>query len=123
MRFVITAAGFNLNYFEFTRDASVVLPGVQPTGYALHPSYPNPFNPVTTISYDLPVPGTVTLTVYDVAGKRVRTLVAAESLEAGRHQAVWNGRDDTGRFAPAGVYFYRLDADAYSQTRTMSLVK
>ncbi len=117
MKFVATSAGFNVNYFDVTRDVSAVLPGVQPTGFALHPCYPNPFNPVTTISYDLPEPASVNLVIYDVAGKLVRTLVAAEAVGAGRHEQVWNGRDDAGQNVAAGVYFYRLDAGGYSETR------
>ena len=123
MKFFATSAGFNINYFDITADLASVLPGVEPTGYALHPCYPNPFNPVTTISYDLPEPATVNLTIYDVSGKLVRSLVASESEGAGRHETVWNGRDDSGRAAAAGVYYYRLDADRYSQTRRMTLVK
>ena len=124
MRFVPTTNGFNVNYFDIQggrRPRSC--PARRPTGYALHPCYPNPFNPATTISYDLPEPATVNLAIYDVAGKLVQTLVAAEAVGAGRHEVVWNGRDDTGRVAAAGVYFYRLDAGGYSETRRMTLVK
>ena len=78
MRFVANTTGFNVNYFDVTRDVSAVLPGLPATGYALHPCYPNPFNPATTISFDLPEPATVNLVIYDVAGKLVKTLVAAE---------------------------------------------
>ena len=123
MRFTPTYSGFNLNYIEITGDISAVVPGVDPAGYALHPCDPIPFNPMTTISYDLPAQTTVSLTVYDVAGKVVQRLVAAETVAAGRHEEVWNGRDDAGRAAPAGMYFYRLDAGSYSETRRMTLVK
>ncbi len=123
MRFFATTNGFNLNYFEIQGGTSAVLPDPQTKGYALHPCYPNPFNPATTISYDLPEAATVNLTIYDVAGKTVQTLVTAEVVGAGRHEVVWNGRDDSGRAAPAGVYFYRLDAGEYFETRRMTLVK
>jgi hypothetical protein len=53
----------------------------------------------------------------------VRTLVAAEAVGAGRHEVIWNGRDETGRSAAAGVYFYRLDAGGTSQTMRMTLLK
>jgi len=123
MRFVPTTTGFNVNYFEFINETSAVIPGVQPLGYELYPCYPNPFNPQTTISYDLPLSDSVTLVIYDIAGKLVKTLVHAETVGAGRHEVVWDGRDETGRASPAGVYFYQLDAGDYSRTRRMTLVK
>ena len=123
MRFSFTTGGFNVNYFDILRDVVAGLPDLQRTGHALHPCYPNPFNPTTTISYELQGSATVNLAIYDVAGQLVRRLVAAEVTAAGRHEVVWNGRDITGRVVAAGVYFYRLDAGAYSETRRMTLVK
>ena len=84
---------------------------------------PNPFNPRTTIFFDLAGQGPVRLTVFDVAGRHVRTLIDGRPLAAGRHQAVWDGRDSSGRAAAAGVYFYNLRADGIQQTRRMTLVK
>ena len=123
MRFVSETAGFNVNFFEIQAPTTAVLPDLPLAGYALYPCYPNPFNPATTISYDLPDQVNVDLNVYDVAGKLVRKLISAQSTGAGRHEVVWNGRDETGRVVPAGVYFYRLDAGRYSETRRMALVK
>ena len=123
MRFVPTAEGFNVNYFEVLWVSTGALPGVRIPGAVLHPCYPNPFNPVTTISYDLLDPAAVNLAIYDVAGKLVRTLVAAESTPAGHHEVVWKGRDQTGQVVAAGVYFYRLDANGYSETKKMILVR
>ncbi len=123
MRFVPETDGFNVNWFEFPAAPTAVAPGLPARGYALHPCYPNPFNPSTTIGYDLPEPATVELAVYDVAGKLVRTLVSGAAVEAGRHEVVWNGRDGTGRIAAAGVYFCRLEAGGYAETRRMMLVK
>ncbi len=123
MRFLATTDGFNVNYFDILGDSSGVLPGLPASGYALHPCYPNPFNPLTTISYDVPDPVTVTLTIHDLAGKLVKTLVASQTVDAGRHEVVWNGRDNRGRMAVSGVYFYRLEAGSFSETRRMTLVK
>jgi hypothetical protein len=123
MRFVPTSEGFNVNYFEITRVSTGALPGVPTPGVILHPCYPNPFNPVTTIAYDLPDPATVDLAVYDVSGKLVRKLVSAESTPAGHHEVVWKGRDQAGQVVAAGVYFYRLDANGYSETKKMILVR
>ena len=105
-------------------DAAAV-PGpadVRPVSYVLHPSQPNPFNPRTEIRYELPADGSVSLTVYDVTGRQVRVLVN-ESKQAGVHSASWDGTDSQGRALASGVYFYRLEALGFSQTRRMTLVK
>ena len=83
--------------------AEMSLPG----HFALGPAYPNPFNPSTTIPFDLPRHDTVRLRVYDVLGRAVRDLVSGE-LPAGTWGAVWNGLDDRGRPVAAGVYLYHL---------------
>lgn len=93
-----------------------------PDRYALEPNRPNPFNPVTTIAYDLKSPGRSRLTIYDVSGALVRKLVDA-SQPAGRYNVTWDGRDDNGRPAASGVYFYRLTSGSFSQTRKMVLLK
>jgi beta-glucanase (GH16 family) len=122
MRYVTTLEGFNINYFEFLEPTTAVQPDLQSAGYRLHPCYPNPFNPSTTIRFDVPVDGRVSLGVYDVRGSRIRSLVEAE-LPRGRHQAIWNGRDDQGRPMPSGFYFYRLDATGFGETKRMTLIK
>jgi YD repeat-containing protein len=93
-----------------------------PTDFALYPNYPNPFNPETTIRYDLPVRAEVRLTIYDLLGRTVRTLVA-QTQSAGAHSAVWDGRDDAGRQLASGVYVYRLEAGAFKQSAKMLLMK
>ena len=80
-----------------------------PTTFALHPTFPNPFRDAVTIPYDLPEPTPVTLTVYNVLGAEVGRLVE-QVQAAGRHQATWNGRDESGRRVGAGVYFVRMRA-------------
>jgi hypothetical protein len=90
---------------------------VVPVSYALEQNYPNPFNPSTVIQYALPEPGHVLLTVYDVAGREVATLVE-EDQAAGVHRVSF----DAGRFA-SGVYLYRLRAGSFTQVRKMVLVK
>jgi hypothetical protein len=93
-----------------------------PLRVQLEPSYPNPFNPETRIAFLLPHPALVSLRVYAVSGRVVRTL--ADGLrEAGPHQLLWDGRDDRGRPAPSGTYFLRLAADGSIQTRKLQLVK
>ena len=89
----------------------------------LHGNSPNPFNPVTLIQYELPTAGRVDLAVYDLSGRLVRTLVAAELLDAGRQTAPWNGRDDDDRAVASGVYFYRLEVGGEVLTKRMVLLK
>ncbi|MEZ4701653.1 MAG: T9SS type A sorting domain-containing protein [Rhodothermales bacterium] len=85
--------------------------------YALEASYPNPFNPVTTIAYETPVDGAVRLAVYDVLGKEVAVLVDGEQA-AGRHAVSFDAAG-----LPSGIYFYRMTAGSASFTRTMQLMK
>ncbi|MBN2169928.1 MAG: T9SS type A sorting domain-containing protein, partial [Candidatus Krumholzibacteriota bacterium] len=96
--------------------------GQAPAALALGQNHPNPFNPRTTISFGLPEAGPATLAIFDVGGRRVRTLVSGE-LGAGRHHVVWDGRGDTGRSLASGVYFYRLETDGQVLGRKMLLLK
>ncbi len=86
-------------------------------------AYPNPFNPQTTIVFELPRAESVSLRVFDIAGHLVRVLVDDDQYGRGRHEAVWNGRDDGGLQASSGTYFYRLDAGEYNETKRMVLLK
>jgi hypothetical protein len=83
---------------------------------------PNPFNPVTTITYNLEDDRKVSLSVYDTAGRLVKTLVD-DVQKAGRHSVVWSGGNDSGKQAASGVYFYRLNDGIDSTTRKMVMVK
>jgi hypothetical protein len=85
--------------------------------------FPNPFNPQTTIAFDLPQRVAVSLHIFDIAGRLVKELINAEELSPGRHEVVWNGRDDAGRQVASGTYFYRLEAGSYSETKRMVLIK
>ena len=89
--------------------------------FRLHQNAPNPFRPTTTIRFDLPQAAQVSLRIYDVAGRLVRNLVAGGTLEAGRHEAAWNGQSEAGQRVGAGLYFYRLQAGTFSETRRMVL--
>ncbi len=93
-----------------------------PAATALLSAYPNPFNPSTTIPFSLETQQTVTLRIYDARGKLIRTLENS-SFPAGSHQTVWDGRDNTGESVSTGVYFVRLVAGSYEETRKLVLVK
>ncbi|MFN8177156.1 MAG: FlgD immunoglobulin-like domain containing protein [bacterium] len=91
--------------------------------FALHPNRPNPFRASTTLSFSLPAAATVRLAVYDAAGRLVRRLFEHESLGAGAHERVWDGRDEAGHVAAPGIYAYRLEADGRTATRKMLLLR
>jgi len=111
--------------FTLTINASALSSdetGLVPQEFALHQNYPNPFNPTTTISYDLPEQAQVTLGIYDLLGKQIKTLVN-HSQDAGNRITVWDGTDELGRPVSAGVYLYRIKAEEFTQTRKMLLLK
>jgi hypothetical protein len=94
-----------------------------PRVFALHQNAPNPFNPETTIRYDVPAPGgKVNLTVYDVSGRIVRTLVDAAQT-AGQHSVRWNGRNERGARVASGVYFCRMTAPGFEGQRKLVLLR
>ncbi len=86
-------------------------------------AFPNPFNPSTEIRFDLNTDMKVNLAVYDIAGRRIRTLYTCTVLEAGEHRVSWNGRDDLGRALSSGIYFLRLDSDREYHSLKLSLVR
>jgi hypothetical protein len=90
--------------------------------YSLSQNYPNPFNPTTTIDYSLRDRSQVTLKIYNVAGQLIRTLVN-DAKTAGAHTISWDGRNNAGQTVSSGVYFYRLQAKEFVQTRKMVLLK
>ena len=93
-----------------------------PDKFCLYQNYPNPFNPTTTIKYALPQTAQVELTIYNTLGQKVRTLVQQQQ-PAGQYQVQWDGRDDMGRTAGSGVYYYKLTAGNYVQMKKMVLIK
>lgn len=93
-----------------------------PLTYALSQSYPNPFNEKATIAYQLPEEAPVSLKVYNVAGQMVRELASGKQ-KAGYYNAVWDGKDGSGRSVSSGVYFYRLDAGGFSKTNKLVVVR
>jgi subtilisin-like proprotein convertase family protein len=93
-----------------------------PSVFALHDNYPNPFNPMTSIKFDLPRSSHVKLAVYDLAGRMVKTLVD-EVKPAASHTEIWDGTDRSGRRVASGTYYYVLQTESFNATHKMMLVK
>jgi hypothetical protein len=85
-------------------------------------AHPNPFNPAATLEYTLAAPGRVSIRVYDLAGRLVRTLVDAR-IGPGEYRAVWDGRTESGDRASSGVYFVRMETSGFEDTRKVLLLK
>ncbi len=93
-----------------------------PRRFSLHQNFPNPFNPTTTIKYEVPTAGNVELKIYNQLGQETRKL--ANSIKpVGMHQVVWDGRNGQGKIVTSGVYFYRLRAGSFVQTRKMLFIR
>jgi len=95
---------------------------VVPSNYVLYQNYPNPFNPSTNIKYALLQNSFVSIKVYDILGREVKTLVSSE-LPAGNHSIVWKGDDNNGHSVSSGTYIYRIHTDNFVQTKKMILMK
>ncbi len=95
---------------------------VLPTMYALYAAYPNPFNPVTTIRYDLPEDARVELNVFDITGRLVATLVNNQQV-GGQYAVQWHGRSESGDSLPSGLYIYQLQAGGFTANQKMLLLK
>jgi len=93
-----------------------------PAEFALHQNYPNPFNPVTRIRYDLPENSMVNITVYDMLGREVKTLVN-QVQDAGFKSIIWDATNDYGKAISAGIYLYQIQAGDYMHTEKMVLLK
>ena len=91
-------------------------------GFSLGNAYPNPFNPETDISFSLPEKGEVSIVIYNIMGEKVKTLVAGE-MEVGTHTVHWNGKNDAGFSIASGIYFYRMQAGEFTQTKRLTLLK
>ena len=111
----------NITYFEFSKKTGTTgvasQPNTLPTHFSLYQNYPNPFNPSTNISFSLPSKTFVSLKVYDLLGREITTVVA-DNLPAGNYSREWNALGMT-----SGIYFYRLQAGSYSETKKLVLMR
>jgi len=112
--------------FSITIDGanalSAYLEGLIPDEFALHQNYPNPFNPTTTMRYDLPETDLVNITIYDMLGREVKTLIN-QTQDAGYRSVIWNANNDYGKPVSAGIYLYQIQAGEYNSTKKMVLLK
>lgn len=97
-------------------------PGGVPASFSLSQNYPNPFNPSTEISFSLPAAGYAELSVFNMLGQKVATLVDG-NMTAGEHVVTWNGQNESGAQVASGVYFYRLATGVQTETKKMMLLK
>jgi len=110
------------NYLDFSTTAVSYEDAFLPDGVILKQNYPNPFNPVTTIKYDLPTSMEVTLSIVDLNGRHVLTMVR-EYQAAGQYTTQWNGKNESGEPVSTGMYLCRLQAGSNSQTMKMVYLK
>ncbi|MDZ7821215.1 MAG: FlgD immunoglobulin-like domain containing protein [Candidatus Marinimicrobia bacterium] len=121
---VINVRDYDRSYTYWYNDDTleVAIDGI-PDEFALHQNYPNPFNPTTTINFDLPEASDVKLVIYDISGRKIRTLVDGNNFDAGYKRIVWNGRDDFGNGVATGMYIYRLQAGKFVDVKKMTFLK
>lgn len=121
------------NFCEFSDTSGVICVvedpvGIQPdkvipTQFALEQCLPNPFNNTTKIFFQLPKTTQATLTIYDIAGRKVKELVNNRTFTPGRHSVVWDGTDKNGRVVGTGIYLYEIRSELGRAVRKMLLVK
>jgi len=123
-----TTTDMNMNTSEFAQNIPVVL-GIEeggsiniPDAYILEQNFPNPFAARTAINYTLPENASVDLTIYDIAGKKIITLIN-ENQQPGYYNVYWQGQDEKGLEASNGVYFYKISTDHFSAIRKLIIVR
>jgi hypothetical protein len=122
---VLTADAELVSVSAVDRDsrelATTITAKVAPTAFALHPAYPNPFNPFVNLSFNLPEAMNYNFNIYNVAGQLVRSFEGVGSRNL--NQITWDGRDHKGDEVSSGVYFFKLTAGGFSATEKMVMMK
>ncbi|MDD4051287.1 MAG: T9SS type A sorting domain-containing protein [candidate division Zixibacteria bacterium] len=124
---------FNTTFLDANGDAIWCFPVMRPLAagdarpntpavYSLSQNYPNPFNPTTVINYSMERKGKINISIFNILGQHVKTLVDAE-VEAGANRVTWEGTDQDGSGVASGVYFYKMTTDKYVETRKMTLMR
>ena len=110
---------------SYTSDATLAVnekSDILPKEFALHDNYPNPFNPTTTIRFDLPKATDVSILIFNVLGQKIKTIDMSQ-INPGYHSVVWNATNDYGSQVSAGMYFYQLRTNDFVKTKKMILLK
>jgi len=122
-------SSYSTDWSEYSETIALVLENLDisngnnmPLSYKIHQNHPNPFNPVTTIRYDLPEDGLVNITIYDMMGRQISTLVSGQQT-AGYNIVQWNATNTLGEAVSAGLYLYTIHAGEFTQTKKMVLLK
>ena len=100
-----------------TADVSFI-----PKEYRLYDAFPNPFNPITNLGYDIPKKGHVSILIYDMLGRQVKTLLN-QTQDAGYKSVIWDATNNYGKPVSAGIYLYQIQAEEYISTKKMVLLK
>jgi len=114
----LSVGPINIDWSSMSVDDQAALP----KKFALYANYPNPFNPVTTVAYDIPEASDVLLEIYNITGQRVKILVNKRQ-EPNRYKVQWNGTNEAGAQLSSGMYFYRIQAKDYSSVKKLILMK
>ena len=117
----IKFAAIDIDITDLNTNTNDTVASVRPLGM-LSQNYPNPFNPTTNIKFNIPTSSNVNLSIYNVKGQLVKTLVN-DKFAAGEHSVTWNGVDNNNNTVASGVYFYKLDANGSTEMRKMLLMK
>ena len=128
---VLYKSDYRLKYIEVDRPlqfndmvvTSVKSNNVLPDKYFLNQNYPNPFNPTTTISFNLPKQETVSLKIYDLSGREIRTLINRQGKTAGKHKVAWNGKNNAEQEVSSGLYIYVLKTKQQTMSKKLLLLK
>ena len=122
---VVNETGLIITEAKYLRGVATSIEedrGGLPKTFSLYQNYPNPFNPSTTISFDLPRKSGVTLSIFNITGRKVATIVERE-LPAGQHKFEWKGLDHTGHETASGIYFYKLESENFRAVKKMLLLR
>ena len=112
---------YDLTFTAITKRTTSVSDNT-PTQFALQQNFPNPFNPTTTIEYSVPKIAHISLRVYDLLGREVKSLVNASRV-AGSYRIVWDGKNNSGEIMPSGYYLYKMQTGNFTATKRMMLMK
>ena len=123
---ILAVPNFSSNTVDFVAITPTSIEDKQggiPQNFKLHQNYPNPFNAETTIRFGLSQSSTISIKVYNIQGKLIRSITDGKIWSAGSHSITWNGKDENGFAVSSGEYFYKLETEGFCETKKMILLK